>query len=89
MEEKKSNSLKKITSPSVISLQQGKIPPQALELEEAVLGAMLIDKKGVDEVIDILQPEAFYKTSHQYIFNSINLEALKDMNILEDLAFAS
>ena len=71
MEEKKSNGLKKITSPSVISLQQGKIPPQALELEEAVLGAMLIDKKGVDEVIDILQPEAFYKTSHQYIFNSI------------------
>ena len=71
MEEKKSNGLKKITSPSVISLQQGKIPPQAIELEEAVLGAMLIDKKGVDEVIDILQPEAFYKTSHQYIFNSI------------------
>ena len=71
MEEKKSNGLKKITSTSVISLQQGKIPPQAIELEEAVLGAMLIDKKGVDEVIDILQPEAFYKTSHQYIFNSI------------------
>ena len=71
MEEKKSKGLKKIASTSVISLQQGKIPPQAIELEEAVLGAMLIDKKGVDEVIDILQPEAFYKTSHQYIFNSI------------------
>ena len=71
MEEKKSKGLKKISSTSVISLQQGKIPPQAIELEEAVLGAMLIDKKGVDEVIDILQPEAFYKTSHQYIFNSI------------------
>ncbi len=32
---------------------------------------MLIDKKGVDEVIDILQPDAFYKTAHQYIFNAI------------------
>jgi replicative DNA helicase len=52
-------------------LEKGKIPPQAVDLEEAVLGAMLIDKKGVDEVIDILQAEAFYKTSHQYIFESI------------------
>ena len=32
---------------------------------------MLIDKKGVDEVIDILQPDAFYKTSHQLIFEAI------------------
>ena len=71
IEEKKSPELKKIQSPSVISLQQGKIPPQALNLEEAVLGAMLIDKKGVDEVIDILQPEAFYKTAHQHIFKVI------------------
>lgn len=71
MEEKKSLELKKIQSPAVINLQQGKIPPQALDLEEAVLGAMLIDKKGVDEVIDILQPDAFYKTAHQYIFNAI------------------
>ncbi len=56
---------------SVISLQKGKIPPQAIDLEEVVLGAMLIDKKGVDEVIDILKPEAFYKQSHQYIFSAI------------------
>lgn len=58
-------------SNAVISLQQGKIPPQAVDLEEAVLGAMLIDKKGVDAVIDILQPDAFYKTAHQYIFECI------------------
>ena len=56
---------------TVISLQQGKLPPQAIELEEAVLGAMLIDKKGVDEVIDLLEPAAFYKTAHQNIFESI------------------
>ena len=71
MEEKKPIGLKKVASPAVINLQQGKIPPQALDLEEAVLGAMLIDKKGVDEVIDILQPEAFYKAVHQYIFEAI------------------
>ncbi len=59
------------TTGTVISLQQGKLPPQAIELEEAVLGGMLIDKKGVDEVIDLLAPGAFYKTAHQNIFESI------------------
>src|SRR5210317_342242 len=71
MEKKQSREFAKTSNPTVINLQQGKIPPQALELEEAVLGAMLIDKKGVDEVIDILQPDAFYKTSHQLIFEAI------------------
>ena len=71
MESKQPFERVKSTSSSVISLQQGKIPPQAVDLEEAVLGAMLIDKKGVDEVIDILQPDAFYKTAHQYIFECI------------------
>ena len=60
-----------LSSSSVFSMQKGKIPPQAVDLEEVVLGAMMIDKKGVDEVIDILQPDAFYKESHKLIFNSI------------------
>ncbi len=56
---------------TLINLEKGKIPPQAIDLEEVVLGAMMIDKKGVDEVIDILHPEAFYKEAHQYIFEAI------------------
>ncbi|MBU86777.1 MAG: replicative DNA helicase [Flavobacteriaceae bacterium] len=55
----------------IVSFERGKIPPQAIELEEVVLGAMMIDKKGVDSVIDILHPEVFYKESHQFIFESI------------------
>jgi len=55
----------------VVSFERGKIPPQALDLEEVVLGAMMIDKKGVDAVIDILHPSAFYKEAHQFIFESI------------------
>jgi len=58
-------------NPTIFPIQKGKIPPQAVDLEEVVLGAMMIDKKGVDEVIDILQPDAFYKESHKIIFNSI------------------
>jgi replicative DNA helicase len=61
----------KVEKNTIINLEKGKLPPQALELEEAVLGAMMIDKKGVDEVIDILQPEAFYKDAHKYIFEAI------------------
>lgn len=61
----------KVDKSTIINLEKGKIPPQALDLEEAVLGAMMIDKKGVDEVIDILSPEAFYSEAHQHIFQSI------------------
>ena len=61
----------KLEKTTLINLEKGKLPPQALDLEEAVLGAMMIDKKGVDEVIDILQPEAFYKDAHQFIFEAI------------------
>ncbi|AXT20595.1 replicative DNA helicase [Flavobacteriaceae bacterium AU392] len=61
----------KIDKSTIINLEKGKIPPQAIDLEEVVLGAMMIDKKGVDEVIDILSPEAFYKEAHQHIFEAI------------------
>ncbi|OZV67716.1 replicative DNA helicase [Winogradskyella aurantia] len=61
----------KVDKSSIISLEKGKIPPQAIDLEEVVLGAMMIDKKGVDEVIDILSPDAFYKDAHRYIFEAI------------------
>ena len=61
----------KIDKTTIINLEKGKLPPQVLDLEEAVLGAMMIDKKGVDEVIDILQPDAFYKEAHKYIFEAI------------------
>ena len=61
----------RVDKATIINLEKGKLPPQALELEEAVLGAMMIDKKGVDEVIDILQSEAFYKEAHKHIFEAI------------------
>jgi replicative DNA helicase len=60
------------SSGQVISLEKGKIPPQAIDLEEVVLGAMMIDKKGVDEVIDILHSDVFYKESHKIIFDAIH-----------------
>ncbi|MEN8799472.1 MAG: replicative DNA helicase [Flavobacteriaceae bacterium] len=61
----------KISKAAIINLEKGKIPPQAVDLEEVVLGAMMIDKKGVDEVIDILHPEVFYKDAHRYIYEAV------------------
>jgi replicative DNA helicase len=49
----------------------GKLPPQAVELEEAVLGALMIDKEAINTVIDILKPESFYKPAHQEIYQAI------------------
>ncbi len=50
----------------------GKLPPQALDLEEAVLGAMMLEKNAVNDAIDILSTESFYKDAHQRIFESIH-----------------
>lgn len=61
----------KIDKSRLISLQKGKIPPQAVDLEEVVIGAMMIDKKGIDDVIDILHADAFYDARHQEIYAAI------------------
>lgn len=61
----------RVNKATLVRLEKGKIPPQALDLEEAVLGAMMADKKGVDEVIDILHPSVFYKKVHRYIYEAI------------------
>jgi len=53
------------------NLEYGRIPPQAVDLEEAVLGAIMLEKDAVLSVLDILKPESFYKDSHQKIYKSI------------------
>lgn len=65
-----SNKRKKPTR-NVVELEKGKIPPQAIELEVAVLGAVLIDNSAIDQVIDILSPESFYRDEHKLIFEAI------------------
>lgn len=73
MEKTKPTPAYNIAKGQVIPLEKGKIPPQAVDLELVVLGALMIDKKGVDEVIDILAPEVFYKEQHQHIFEAIRI----------------
>lgn len=49
----------------------GKLPPQALDLEVAVLGAILIEKDALTKVIEFLKPEMFYQENHQKIYEAI------------------
>lgn len=56
----------------VESSELGKIPPQALELEEAVLGAIMLEKNAALEILDLLIPESFYVEAHQKIFRAIS-----------------
>ena len=52
----------------ILALQNKKIPPQAIDFEEGVLGALMIDKNATATAIEILSPECFYKEKHQEIF---------------------
>ncbi|MBN1118305.1 MAG: replicative DNA helicase [Bacteroidales bacterium] len=61
----------KPVSANPISFDLGKLPPQAVEFEEAALGGMMLEKDAVIEIIDILKPESFYKEEHQKIYSAI------------------
>ncbi|MBI5219239.1 MAG: replicative DNA helicase [Bacteroidia bacterium] len=61
--------------------EYGKLPPQAVELEEAVLGALMLEKDAVIAVLDILKPESFYKEAHQKIYAAIRDLSSKEQPI--------
>ncbi len=61
---------KRLTQEQAFSLN-GKIPPQAIDLEEAVLGALMLDQNAVNNSIEIIRPEFFYEPKHQYIFTAV------------------
>ncbi|CAH1000764.1 Replicative DNA helicase [Neolewinella maritima] len=48
-----------------------KLPPQAPDLEEAILSAILIEREAMTKVLDIIKPESFYKPAHQEIYRSM------------------
>ncbi len=73
-----------------INLDIGRMPPQAVDLEEAVLGAVMLEKDAVLTVLDILKPESFYKEAHQKIYKAIidlsqREEAIDILTVTEEL----
>src|SRR5215510_1733315 len=59
----------------------GKVPPQAKDLEEAVLGAIMLEKSAFDTIVEILKPECFYVEAHQRIFRAMQGLAQKNKPI--------
>lgn len=64
-------SVRTVSQAADMSLSQGRIPPQSIDLEEIILGAMMLEKSSLNAIIDILTPEMFYKEAHQIIYSAI------------------
>src|SRR5690349_124422 len=69
------------TQVDLSSMVYGKVPPQAKDLEEAVLGAVMIEKSAFDTIVEILKPECFYVEAHQRIFMAMQSLANKSQPI--------
>ncbi len=64
------NRLRSKTDPGADAMEYGRVPPQAVDMEEAVLGAMLIDKDGLSKINETLHADSFYKQAHRQIFQA-------------------
>ena len=62
----------KTRKPAPVLPDFGRVPPQAIDMEEAVLGAIMLEKEAIIAILDILKPESFYKDSHQKIYAAIS-----------------
>src|SRR5690606_24247321 len=58
-------------SVSEIHQRAGRLPPQAVEVEQSVLGAMLLEREAIPKAIEILTAESFYSTRHRKIFGAM------------------
>src|SRR5688500_12889488 len=69
------------SAPDLSTMVYGKLPPQAKDLEEAVLGAIMLEKGAFDTIVEILKPECFYVDAHQRIFKAMQGLAQKNQPI--------
>lgn len=77
-------------SPPSVPPAAGRIPPQAVDVEKAVLGAMLIDKEAVPKALEVLDAPSFYNPVHQKLFGSMVAlfekgEAIDAVTVVEEL----
>ena len=72
---------KKQQTPEVGPNGAGIMPPQSLELEESVLGALMLEKEAYSSVAEMLTPDSFYKESHKKIYQAIQDLASKEAPI--------
>jgi replicative DNA helicase len=75
-------STKKAAQHSFNPFDVGKLPPQAPDLEEAVLGAIMLEKNAMDEIADLIKPDVFYVDAHSRIFNACYYLIKKDCQLI-------
>ena len=82
-----------------IALGDPRVPPQNLEAEESVLGAMMLSSEAIADVVEVLQADDFYRSANGRIYDVLrglyakgepvdivtSIEALKRAGILEDV----
>src|SRR5687768_17065475 len=76
--DRKGASARRRPSIDLSTMVYGKVPPQAKDLEEAVLGAIMLEKTAFDTVVEILKPECFYVEAHQRIYRA--MQSLQQKN---------
>lgn len=69
--EKPKRTVSRVNKINNLAPELGRVPPQAVDLEQAVLGAMMLERNAVTDTIDILSQQSFYDPRHQYIFAAI------------------
>jgi replicative DNA helicase len=89
-EEKGFQRKKKTNYITNLTVEGSKLPPQAIELEEAVLGALMIEKHAITLIGEILMPQSFYKDTHGVIYQTIrdlasNAEPIDILTVTADL----
>lgn len=52
-------------------MAEGRVPPHSIEAEESVLGAMLLDRDAISEVVEFLRPQHFYKDAHSRVYDAM------------------
>jgi len=65
------NQRKSIPSPITSNIQEGRMPPQSVDAEMSVLGALMLDREAMYRVADILSVRDFYKPAHQLIYQAM------------------
>ena len=70
-ERKRTYRKKQTDNISAAATEIGNIPPQATDIEEAVLGAMMVSTESVDQVMDLLTPSSFYDIKNRFIFEAM------------------
>ena len=88
-EDSRKRSRRKADEPNLdtLGLEMGNKPPQALDVEEAVLGALLIEPNCIDEAMDELTPGCFYSEKHRMIFEA--MRSLSNEHVALDILSVS